>query len=270
MTPKISVIMGIYNCAETLPAAIDSLLAQAFKDWELIMCDDGSRDDTGRVAKEYADRFPEQITLLHNEANLGLNATLNKCLAAARGEYIARQDGDDVSPPDRFQKEVDFLDAHPEYALVSGAIEMYDDNGVWGRTFPTPEPTVRDLVKASPFAHAACMMRMDALKKTGGYSVDKRLLRVEDYHLWYKMYAAGFKGCNLPDVLYSWRDDRAARSRRSFQNRMNEARLKRLIIRRFHLSPLMYIHVLRPLAVAMVPACVYTKLHQAKHRFGAQ
>ena len=117
--PKISIIMGIYNCAETLPEAIDSVLTQTFSDWQLILCDDGSKDNTYGIAKEYQGRFPEKILLLQNEQNMGLNHTLNRCLQVASGEYVARMDGDDISLPTRLEKEAAFLDAHPEYAIVS-------------------------------------------------------------------------------------------------------------------------------------------------------
>ena len=94
--------MGIYNCADTLAAAIDSILAQTYTDWELILCDDGSADRTYEVAEDYRSRYPEKIVLLKNERNMGLNYTLNRCLEQAKGAYIARMDGDDVSLPHRF------------------------------------------------------------------------------------------------------------------------------------------------------------------------
>ena len=105
--------MGIYNCASTLQEALDSLYAQTYQDFEIILCDDGSKDKTYEVALENQ-RKHDNIVLLRNEQNLGLNVTLNKCLAAAEGEYIARMDGDDISLPTRFEKQVKFLDEHPE------------------------------------------------------------------------------------------------------------------------------------------------------------
>ena len=99
---KISVLMGIYNCEGTLREAIDSILNQTYENWELILCDDGSSDGTFAVAKEYQARFPDRIILLRNEENRGLNFTLNRCFKASSGEWIARQDGDDISLPGRF------------------------------------------------------------------------------------------------------------------------------------------------------------------------
>jgi len=148
--PKVSIIMGIFNCAETLPEAIDSVLAQTFSDWQLILCDDGSKDNTYGIAKEYQGRFPEKILLLQNERNMGLNHTLNRCLQVVSGEYVARMDGDDISLPTRIEKEAAFLDAHPEYAIVSTPMIFFDEHGDWGRSYAIEEPTKRDFIKHSP------------------------------------------------------------------------------------------------------------------------
>ena len=101
MSRKVSVLMGIYNCAKTLPQAVDAIRRQTYNNWELILCDDGSTDDTYLVAWELAAK-DKRILLLRNEKNLGLNQTLNNCLAAATGEYIARMDGEDDCLPERF------------------------------------------------------------------------------------------------------------------------------------------------------------------------
>ena len=121
--------MGIYNCAPTLAEAIDSILAQTYENWELILCDDGSADHTYNIADSYRQRYPEKIVLLKNEQNMGLNHTLNHCLDHATGEYIARMDGDDISLPERFEKELNYLLTHPEYAIVSSPMVYFDENG---------------------------------------------------------------------------------------------------------------------------------------------
>ena len=108
VNPRISVIIGIYNCAPTLVEALDSLYNQTFKDFKIILCDDGSSDDTYNVAKDYVSRH-DNIILIRNECNMGLNYTLNHCLKYADTEYVARMDGDDISMPTRFEKEINFL-----------------------------------------------------------------------------------------------------------------------------------------------------------------
>ena len=150
---KVTVIMGIYNCAETLGAALNSLLAQTFTNWNLVMCDDGSSDMTYEIAEHYQLTCPEKFTLLRNEHNMGLNYTLNRCLSIADGEYIARQDGDDLSMPTRFEKEVAVLDAFPNISIVSTAMKYFDESGTWGQNHPIEFPQKEDFIAGTPFCH---------------------------------------------------------------------------------------------------------------------
>lgn len=264
--PKISVIMGIYNCAATLPEAIDCILAQSFPDWELILCDDGSADETLQVAGKYSGAYPGKIIVLQNETNIGLNQTLNRCLEVAKGEYIARMDGDDRCSPNRFEIELAALEAEPEIAIVSTDMEFFDESGVWGAISHPDYPQAQDFAHGSPFCHAPCMVRREAYGAVGGYSVGKRLLRVEDYHLWLKMYAAGFRGKNIHQPLYQMRDDRSAYRRRKFCYRVNEAYVKALSVKKLKLPVWNYVYVLRPILVGVLPGWLYDKLH--KHRLG--
>ena len=101
--PRISVLMGIYNCASTLQEALDSLYAQTYQDFQIIMCEDGSTDSTYDIAIENQKKH-SNIIVLRNEKNMGLNYTLNRCLDKADTELIARMDGDDISKPKRFDK----------------------------------------------------------------------------------------------------------------------------------------------------------------------
>ena len=225
MKPRISVLMGIYNCADTLAEAIDSLYAQTFTDFKLILCDDGSTDNTYQVAKKYADRFGN-IVLLRNDKNVKLAATLNYCLQYADTEYIARMDGDDISSPKRFEKQINFLDSHPEYAVVSCPMIYFDESGEWGKGSAIEMPDKSTFKRTTPHAHAACMLRTTVMKEVGGYTDNKFTLRVEDFYLWYKIYKAGYKGYNLQEHLYKMRDDQNAVSRRTFRSRYNAFRIK--------------------------------------------
>lgn len=263
--PKISVLMGIYNCAPTLQEALDSLYAQTYQDFKVILCDDGSKDDTLKIAEENARLHPEQVVVIKNERNMGLNYTLNHCLKYADTEFIARMDGDDVSTPDRFEKEIIFLEAHPEYALVSCNMYYYDEGGEFARgKNPGGEPKKENFVYESPFCHAPCMARTAAFNAVGGYSDFDLVHRVEDYHLWMKLFKAGFKGYNLPDVLYGMRDDRNATVRRNPIARRNEAYVKYQICKNFNLPLYKYIYCLRPLILAYMPTFLYTYLHKRK------
>ena len=258
----VSVIMGIYNCASTLEEAIYSILNQTISDWELIMCDDGSKDCTLEIAQRFQKQYPEKIIVLKNEKNLGLNATLNKCLKVAKGKYIARMDGDDVCVPERFEKEIKVLENEANISIVSSDMSHFDEMGIWGRVTHPEYPEKRDFLKGTPFCHAPCMVRKEAYDKVQGYSVDKKLLRVEDYHLWLKMYKQGYKGKNINEVLYSMRDDRSAYGRRKFRYRLNEAYVKYLVVKELNLPFWGYFCALRPILVGLLPSAIYDKLHK--------
>ena len=265
---RISVLMGIYNCAETLPDAIECILRQSVTDWELILCDDGSVDDTYMVARRYHEQYPEKITLLKNERNRGLNYTLNHCLRHATGEFIARMDGDDLCTEDRFEKELSALEQNPQMAVVSTEMTYFDETGTWGRSHAIPYPQNIDFIKGTPFCHAPCMARREAVLSVGGYTDEAKYLRVEDYDLWVKLYAAGYRGMNLQEPLYHMRDDRNAFARRKFKYRINEARVICKAVRLLKLPVRCYSRALRPVAVGLLPTGIYRLLHKKrlKHR----
>lgn len=221
MKTKINVIMGIYNCAETLNAALDSLLLQSYQNFKVIMCDDGSTDDTICVARKYTHQYPDKFLLIRNERNMGLNYTLNHCLKYVDAEYVARMDGDDISLPLRFEKELNFLIENPQYTIVSTPMIYFDENGEYKRGNGGYAVSNRTTSTGPSFCHAPSMILTEAYKAVGGYGVGKRLMRVEDVHLWYKMYAKGFKGYVLDEPLYAMRDDRNAIHRRKFKYRIN-------------------------------------------------
>ena len=258
---RISVLMGIYNCASTLSEALDSLYAQTFQDFKIILCEDGSKDDTYAVAKQYAERH-DNIVLLCNERNMGLNYTLNRCLEHADTEYCARMDGDDISLPERFEKEINFLDEHPEYAIVSCPMIYFDEQGEFKRGCGRGEINKEDFLLGSPISHAPSMTRTDALKRVGGYAVDKRLLRVEDYNLWMRMYAKGYNAYTLFEPLYKMRDDRNAKARRNWESRKNEFYAMRTGFSMLGLPWYTQIYAIRPILAHIAPRCVYNIIHR--------
>ena len=266
---KISILMGIYNCAPTLREAIDTIVAQTYDNWEFIICDDGSKDESHAIALEYAAKDPKRFRIIQNEKNLGLNATLNKCLRLADGDYIARMDGDDLCEPDRFEKEAAFLNDHPEYAIVSCHMTMFDDSGTWGLVTTKEMPQTRDFPTTVPmFVHAACMIRREAFLDVDGYTEDKRLLRVEDYHLWYKFYARGYRGYNLQEPLYHMRDDRNATHRRNSQARKNGIYATFVGFKMVKLPAWMYVYAVKNALVETVkilmPDAVYEFFHKKR------
>lgn len=232
--------MAIYNCEDTLAEAIDSLYQQSCQAFKLILCDDCSTDKTWEIASLYADRY-DNIVLIRNEKNLKLAASLNHCLQYADTEFVARMDGDDISLPQRFEKQLGFLEAHPEYAIVSSPMIYFDEDGDWGRGKCIAEPDKYSFRFGVPHPHAPSMIRTEALKKVNGYQDDEKSVRVEDYYLWYKLYKAGFKGYNLDEPLYKMRDNKVAMNRRNFKARMNGFTARRTVLKDFGICcPLWY------------------------------
>ena len=140
----------------------------------------------------------------------------------------------------------------------------FDESGEWG-IYKHPEyPKKIDFIKGSPFCHAPCMIRTEAIKSVNGYSVEKKLLRMEDYHLWIKLYSKGYKGYNIQEPLYKMRDDRNATSRRKYRYRINEAYVRKLAIKKLKLPIYGYAYMMRPLIVGLLPEKIYEKLHKRK------
>ena len=171
-------------------------------------------------------------------------------------------DGDDLSVPSRFEEQIKFLDAHPEYAVVSAPMIYFDENGDfrWGKG--KGEVEAKDFVHGTPICHAPSMSRTDVIKSVGGYSVSKNLLRVEDYHLWFKVYAAGHKLYMLNKCLYKMRDDRNAVGRRNWITRRNEAYVKHKGYNMIGL-PLWYqIYTIAPILKYFAPQWIYRYFHR--------
>lgn len=261
---KIDIIMGIYNCENYLEKSINSLINQSFDSWRLILCDDGSTDKTYNVAKKYASKYKDKIILLKNRKNMGLNYTLNKCLEQAKSKYIARQDGDDYSDPNRLQEQYYFLENNKQYDFVSSGINLFDEKGIWGKIILKEEPKYEDFVKGSPFCHASVMIKRESLIKVGGYSLDKNTHRVEDYDLWINLYLAGFKGYNMQKVLYYACDDLAAIKRKNYRNRINEVKVKLKALKSFNLPLFNIIYIFKPILLIIFPTFLYKLFRKNK------
>ena len=256
--PKISVLMGVYNCEDTIEKSIQSIIAQTYDDWEFIICDDCSCDDTSAIIEKYVKK-DSRIYLIRNDKNQGLSYSLNQCLKHAKGEYCARMDGDDVCDETRFEKQVRFLDEHKEYGFVSTTMFRYDEEGIY--QVPQDEesysPTNKDFIKGSPFCHAPVMMRMEAYKKVDGYRDIDRTRGVEDYDLWFRLYAKGIKGYILAEPLYGMFDGRGAAKRRTFRRRLNEAWVRWNGYKLLHIPIIYRVYVLKPIVIGMIPQWLY-------------
>ena len=204
--PKISVLMSVYKePIEWLQESIDSILNQTFKDFEfIIILDNPNYNEAIQVVKDYANK-DNRIVLLFNEQNMGLTKSLNKGLEIAQGEYIARMDADDISMPDRFQKQVKFMDNHPAVGVCGGWIKLFGDReGV--QIYPR-ENSNMCLFLDSPFAHPIVMIRYKVLLDNA-ICYNENCITSQDYNLWVDLFSVGVKFYNIqePLLLYRYSD----------------------------------------------------------------
>ena len=228
MSEKISVIMSVYNCEAYLRESIDSILAQTYDNWEFVICNDASTDGTQAVLDEYKAKYPDKFILISNETNKHLAFSLNHCLQYVTGDYVARMDGDDISVPERFAKELAFLKSHPEIDLVGSLMRRFNDNGMADVMNAKEYPDKYDMRNGPPMFHATIMTYKRVYDALGGYTVSKRTVRSQDYDLWFRFFAAGYRPCNLQEALYLVREDMNAIKRRTFKVRWNGFKTTRI------------------------------------------
>lgn len=200
--PKITAMMLVRDRAELLPAAAGSVLSQTFRDFELIILDDGSRDDTWSVCEELAAR-DNRVRLLRNETSIGIPAARNKVLAAARGDYIAICDSDDLNRPDRFAQQHKRLAFNPTVAGIGARINAFSGDDPTLGAEPTWHWGLRD--GRLPFAFPTALLRTDALRAVGGF--DERYAIAEDLQLAYRLAGHGHGGefDTVDEILVDYR-----------------------------------------------------------------
>ncbi len=230
----ISVIMSVRNCAQYLHEAIDSILAQTYTHWEFVICDDCSTDNTFAICQDYAAQYPGKFVLVQNDTNRKLAYSLNHCLQYASGKFIARMDGDDLSHPERFEKQVKYLVEHPEIDLVSCAFQRFHDNGFFDIYYMKEHPTKYDMRKRLPFGHGMLMTYKRVYEALDGYTVAKRTERGQDYDLFFRFFAMGFSGANLQEPLYYYREGDDAIKRRTFKVRWQTYQTTKMGYRLLH------------------------------------
>lgn len=200
--PKVSVIMPAYNAEKYIAQAIESILGQTFDDFEFIIINDCSSDRTEEIILSYDD---PRIVYLKNAQNLGVAKTLNRGLAIARGEYIARMDADDISMPERLEKQTKHLDRYADCGICGSNLRFFGEH-IGEQPFfysQTHSEIFGDAIFNSPFAHPVVMFRASVLKEYQ-LSYVSEFEGVEDYHLWHCLLRVS-KGYNLQEELLHYR-----------------------------------------------------------------
>ena len=262
---RVSIIMGAYNVEKTLSRAIESILNQTYKDWEFVICDDGSSDNTFGILQQYKNQYPERFVILQNRENKGLTYTLNHCLEKVSSEYIARMDADDISLPDRLKIQVEFLDANPEYAFAGCAVERFDEGGVWKKCYlKEGSPSKECFFKSSGFTHPTIMIRKKALDSVHNYREAWFTNRCEDYDLWMRLYANGYKGYNIDRILFQYYEGKDSFPKRKYKYRIGEAVMRAKGYASLNMYPKGLLFVLKPLVAGLLPPKLVKIIHGSK------
>jgi glycosyltransferase involved in cell wall biosynthesis len=202
--PKVSVILAVFNGEDYIKDAIDSILRQTYSNFELIIIDDGSKDNTVNIIKDLID---PRIKLIEQE-NRGLAASLNRAIEISSGKFIARQDHDDLSLPTRLEKQVRFLEENPEYAILGTHSSIWVENVQTdrGHKHPIDFPTLNfKLLFDCFFVHSSVMIRKSALDSVGHYTTDPSRQPPEDFELWSRV-VRKYKVANLSEPLLIYRE----------------------------------------------------------------
>lgn len=262
--PKLSVIMGVYNSRDRdeLIRSIKSIQNQSFTNWQCIICDDGSEDKTYEFLTQYT-RNDSRFIFVRNEANRGLGYSLNRALDRVTTPYVVRQDADDYSREDRFNKLYAYMEGHPEIDVLGTGMIMFDDCGEWGNyKIRTTHVYKKDFLIGTVVAHPSVIMRTKSIKACGGYRVARETRRCEDYDLFMRMYAAGYNICNIEDKLYYYKSNRNG-NKRKFKNVFNESVVRFKGFKTLKMGIRGYPYILKPFVLYFMPSYLKNKIRKA-------
>lgn len=220
--PLVSVLMPVRNGERYLRQAVDSVLSQKFHDFEFIIIDDASTDNTPQILRSYSD---SRIRVLPNELRLGVARSLNRGLGAARGKYIARQDADDTSEPERFERQVRMMEANPSIVVLGTSATVIDGEGKVESFWDCATEDVElkwSLIKGSPFIHPSIFIRSEAIRRVEGYPISEEVSFCEDFELWSRLERQGEFRC-LPERLMRLRIARGSISAENDQIQRRQA-----------------------------------------------
>lgn len=269
--PHVTFIMAAYNATDTIDAALQSLEDQSYSDWDLVVCDDASSDDTLARLRTFAARHSSKVTVLSNVTNRRLSYSLNRCLDVATGRLIARMDADDLSAPRRLEVQVKHMVENPHLQAVGSAMQRFDERGLKDVLIPPLRPDRFSLRTGTPFFHATMMLRREVFENLGGYTDLPRTARGQDRDLWFRFFAAGFRGENLPEALYLVRENAQAVRRRTRKVRFNSWRTSMIGFKMLGYPRAWYILPSLHLLKALVPHFITDIYRSWQHkRFIAQ
>lgn len=250
---KVSVVVALYNCERYIDKCIESILNQTYQNFEIIICDDCSTDNSYKLAENWSKK-DKRVIAIKNEENRKSAYTRNKCIEISTGEYIAIQDADDYSDITRFEKQVDILNREQDMGFVSSSMYRVNENGIWDEIIAKKEyPSKKDFLKSSPFAHGAAMFRANIIKEIGGYKVSENTVRTEDLDLFIRLCIEGYKGKNIFEPLYYYNENIDAYLRKKYRDRIEGAKVRYIAYKELKLMPIGLLYVIKPLIIGLIP-----------------
>lgn len=263
--PLLSVVMGVLYRRDNLfllRRSVDSILAQSFRDFELLICDDGSSAEAAGLLEKYAAE-DRRVRLIREGKLSRLPEKLNRCISEARGSFIARMDDDDFSHSERFERQLSALEQDTSCAFVGCNVRLWRDGMVVGLRQLPMRPEVRDFLFVQPFVHPAMIFRAEALSAVGNYCTEDRCELCEDYDLLLRLYARGYRGMNLQEALLDYTCPQNPHGNRRMRHRWNETVTRYVRFRELRLLPRALPYVVKPLAVGIIPAPLLRMMKEA-------
>ncbi|NJM86018.1 MAG: glycosyltransferase [Hydrococcus sp. RU_2_2] len=225
LPPKVSVVMSVYNGVRYLQESVESILNQTFTNFELIIIDDGSTDNSWEILCEYA-KCDRRIVLIQNQKNIGLTKSLNKGLGQAQGEYIARQDADDISVSNRLELQTLFMDTHPKVGALGTAVQIINEQKITIKEdrFPGEHEQLQAyLLIHNHLHHSTMMVRRSLMQELGGYN--ETIRHAQDYDLWWR-FSCHSRLATLPEILLLRREDNRPRITTTYREEQLKTALK--------------------------------------------
>lgn len=256
---EVTVLMSVYKEEnEEIKEAIESILKQSFNNFEFLIIDDGQEERIQKLIKGFND---PRIKLIINDSNMGLARSLNKGIELAKGEYIVRMDADDISYPDRIEKQYNFVKKNPQYAVIAGKADIFDQNGIYGTIGKFGKVEKKQLVKGTPFIHPTMLIKKDYIKQIGGYP---NYRRAQDYAMIMKLYSKGFKGYIMDDILIKYRMDKNGYKKKKFKYRIMEMKIRAKYYKELKVPLINYIYVLKPIIIGLIPKKIQMIYHNKR------
>ena len=268
----LSVLMSVYRSEQ--PAYLDRAMQsiwsdQSYKPDEIVLIEDGTlTDELYEIISKWKTLLDDKLVILKNRENLGLTKSLNLGLLVVKGTYIARMDSDDISMPDRFKMQIEYLETHPDVAVVGGSLQEFNAecDCLNIRRYPqNNKDIVNYIYKASPCAHPTVMMRKTIFDN--GLKYNERYRTSQDVALWFDVLCAGYQINNIEDVVVKFRLDGDVFNRRSRSYAMNEFRIYCTGIRRLYgVVTWRYIYPLSRLIFRMMPVGIIKYIYGSSLR----